>query len=304
MEGALGKPSFDIHQSITDHIVAAIEAGAGDYKMPWNPRLCGGGLASIPYNPIGHYGYRGTNVLTLWVSQEINSYPTAEWATYRQWLGAGAQVRNGEKGTLTVFYKMTGSSEPEDVERESATPSLNRRFFARGAYVFNAAQVDGYAPRPLPLKTDMERIAAADHLIAASGAIVREGGSSACYIPSRDEIHLPPSRAFHDSQGYYCVALHELTHWTGHEKRCNRSLKHRFGTEAYAAEELVAELGAAFLCAELGISQEPRTDHACYIETWLRVLRNDKRAIFTAASKATQAVAYLTARTRQAQAAA
>ena len=299
----MDKPSFDIHQSITDHIIAAIEAGAGDYKMPWNPRLCGGGLASIPYNPIGHYGYRGTNVLALWASQEINSYPTAEWGTYRQWLGAGAQVRSGEKGTLNVFYKITGRSEPEAVERDSTASSLNKRFFARGAYVFNAAQVDGYSPKPLPTRTDIERIAAAERIILGSGAVVRNGGLSACYVPSRDEIHLPPSSAFHDSEGYYSVALHELTHWTGHERRCNRSLKTRFGTEAYAAEELVAELGAAFLCAELGISQKPRKDHACYIDNWLKVLRSDKRAIFTAASKATEAVSYLTTLANQTRAA-
>ena len=248
--------------------------------------------------------YRGTNVLALWASQEVNSYPTAEWGTFRQWLGAGAQVRNGEKGTLTVFYKITGRSEAEDMEQESATPTLSARLFARGAYVFNAAQVDGYNPKPLPIGTDVERNSVAECVISRSGAVVRNGGLTACYIPSRDEIHLPPLRAFHDAEGYFSVALHELIHWTGHEKRCNRSLKHRFGTEAYAAEELIAELGAAFLCAELGISQQPRTDHACYIESWLRVLKDDKRAIFTAASKATEAAAYITGRTGQVQTAA
>ena len=247
--------------------------------------------------------YRGTNVLALWARQEVNSYPTAEWGTFRQWLGAGAQVRNGEKGTLTVFYKITGRSEPEDIERESTTPSQSKRLFARGAYVFNAAQVDGYTPTPLPIRTSVERNAAAEQIILGSGAVVRNGSPSACYIPSRDEIHLPPSSAFDDAQGYYSVALHELTHWTGHEKRCNRSLRNRFGTEAYAAEELVAELGAAFLCAELGISQQPRRDHACYIDTWLKVLRNDKRAIFTAASRATEAVSYLTTLANQTRAA-
>ena len=139
----------------------------------------------------------------------------------------------------------------------------------------------------------IDRHTAADEFIQSSEAIIHHGGHNACYIPSRDEIHLPPEGAFWDAQSYYSVALHELVHWTGHDDRCPRNLHNRFGSEAYAAEELIAELGSAFLCAEIGISPEPRIDHARYIDSWLKILKNDKRAIFTVAAKANQAVCFL-----------
>ncbi|HLO77405.1 MAG TPA: zincin-like metallopeptidase domain-containing protein [Magnetospirillum sp.] len=283
----------DIHQRVTDQIVAAIEAGAGEYRMPWNPRLCRGASVTIPHNPVGRYGYRGINVLMLWASQQAGGFGTAEWATYRQWASAGAQVRKGEAGTLTVFYKpFEGKAHGEDDAEGEARPQV--RLFARAGFVFNAAQVDGYELRPTPPLPDIQRHAAAEALVKASGALIHHGGPRACYIPSRDEIHLPPPGAFRNPEAYYGTTFHELLHWTGHESRCARDLRNRFGSEAYAAEELVAELGAAFLCAELGIEPEPRPDHACYIESWLKVLENDSRAIFTAAAKASQAASILT----------
>ena len=280
----------DLHQRITNQIVAAIEAGAGDYQMPWNPKLCIGPTIALPHNPVGHYAYHGINILALWSSQQHSAYASAEWATFRQWQAAGAHVRKGEKGTLTVFFKATESS-PQSAGSNEQEP--RRHFIAKAAYVFNAAQVDGFTPSAPPELTPIERHAAAETLIKASRASIYYDSRQACYIPSKDEIHLPPDGAFKDAQGYYSVALHELMHWSGHASRCNRELHNRFGTEAYAAEELIAELGAAFLCAELGISPEPRIDHARYIESWLRILKDDKRAIFTAAAKANQAVLYL-----------
>ncbi len=282
----------DLYQGITQAIIAAIEAGAGEYRMPWNAGLCLGSASGIPSNPVGRYSYKGINVLSLWCSQQARSYPTTEWATFRQWHSAGAQVRKGETGTLTVFYK-PADSKGRDAGEDDDVQASARRFVARAAYVFNAAQVDGYLPPSLPLPPEIERHENADRLISASGATIHHGGPNACYVPSRDEIHLPPLGAFHNSAGYYGVALHELTHWTGHERRCARDLRGRFGSDAYAMEELVAELGAAFLCADLGIATEPRIDHAAYVESWLRALRNDKRAIFAAAAKASQATAYL-----------
>lgn len=288
----------DLHQRITNQIIAAIEAGASVYKMPWNPKLCSGGAIGIPNNPVGRYGYRGINILSLWASQQEHDYPTPEWATFKQWQAAGAQVRKGEKGTLTVFFKATGAGSSSPAENEEQ--QLRRHFIARAAYVFNVAQVDGYEPPPAPTLTPIERHAAADALIQSSAAIIRHDSHHACYIPSRDEIHLPPEGAFFDAEGYYGTVLHELVHWTGHADRCARDLRNRFGTEAYAAEELVAELGAAFLCAQLVITPEPRIDHARYIESWLKVLKNDKRAIFTAAAKASQAADYLASLGKQA----
>ena len=283
-------PREGLHQHITNQIIAAIEAGAGDYQMPWNPRLCTGPAIGLPHNPVGHYAYHGINIVALWASQQHNAYRTPEWATFRQWQAAGAQVRKGEKGTLTVFFKASGAGR-QSAERDEQEP--RRHFIAKAAYVFNAAQVDGFTPSAPPELTPIERHATAEAFINASKASVYHDSRNACYIPSKDEIHLPPDGAFKNAQGYYSVALHELVHWSGHASRCNRELRNRFGTEAYAAEELIAELGAAFLCAELGVSPEPRIDHARYIESWLRILKDDKRAIFTAAAKANQAANYL-----------
>lgn len=288
--------SKDIHQNTTASIVAAIEAGAGDYQMPWNPRLCGSSPLSIPHNPVGGYSYRGINILTLWGCQEQGQFPTPVWASYQQWQSMGAQVRKGEKAAQTVFFKPLDADhqtrdEVEDGDGQSGRQG--RGFIARAANVFNAAQVDGYNPEVTELLEPIKRHSQSEALITSSGAHIVSGGPRACYIPSRDQIHLPPAEAFVDPEAYYGVAFHELTHWTGHENRCNRNLAGRFGTEAYAMEELVAELGAAFLSAELGVTPEPRIDHARYISSWLRVLRQDKRAIFLAATKAGQAADFL-----------
>lgn len=283
-------PREDLHQRITNQIITAIEAGAGDYQMPWNPKLCTGAAIGRPHNPVGHYAYHGINIVALWASQQHSAYATAEWATFRQWQTAGAQVRKGEKGTLTVFFKASASS--QSAEGDEQEP--RRHFIAKAAYVFNAAQVDGFIPSPAPELALIERHAAAEAFINTSKASIYHDSLQACYIPSKDEIHLPPAGSFKDAQSYYSVALHELMHWSGHASRCNRDLHNRFGSEAYAAEELIAELGAAFLCAELGISPEPRIEHARYIESWLRILKGDKRAIFTAAAKANQAASFLT----------
>lgn len=285
--------STDLYQRVTNAIVTAIEAGAGDYQMPWNVRRGGSSPLGIPLNPVGRYSYRGINILTLWSSQEQYGFPTPEWATYQQWQSIGAQVKKGEKASISIFYKPLNPKSTTSSEEDAARPDKSRPFIIKAAHVFNAAQVDGYAPAPLPLTSDDATHAASEHLIYASGAKISIGGPRACYIPSRDEIHLPPQAAFINSQAYYGVAFHELSHWTGHKSRCARSLEGRFGSEAYAIEELIAELSAAFLSAELGLAPEPRIDHARYISSWLKALKNDRRAIFTAATKASDAANFL-----------
>ena len=168
--------------------------------------------------------------------------------------------------------------------------------FARGYSVFNAAQVDGYAAPAQPVLPEAERIGHAEAFFAAIGADIRHGGNRACYVPALDQIRMPPFEAFRDPVAYYATLAHEATHLTGHPSRCARDLRGRFGDEAYAAEELIAELGAAFLCADLALAPEPRPDHAAYVASWLNVLRDDKRAIFTAAAKAQQAADWMHAR--------
>jgi antirestriction protein ArdC len=297
-------PRADIYQTITDSIVAAIEAGAGDWHMPWHVK--GDGAAAMPINAASKKAYRGVNVLNLWIAAQAAGYPAGIWATYKQWQELGAQVRKGEKAALVVFWKIFDNGEQEDDagrdEDQDAGPQ-GRRFMARGYHVFNCAQVDGYASPSLPQPTEPERIDAAEAFFAAIGADIRHGGNRAFYSPAGDFIQMPPFPAFCDAVAYYATLAHEGTHWTGHPTRCARDLKGRFGCEAYAAEELIAELGAAFLCAELSLASEPRPDHAAYIANWLKVLKGDKRAIFTAASKAQAAADWMHARQATEQAA-
>lgn len=284
----MSKERFDIHQHLTDRIVAAIEAGAGKWQMPWH-RGSGG---RHPVNIATGNKYRGVNVLGLWVEAQINGYGSHLWGTFRQWDAAGATVRKGQKASYVVFCKQIEVDSGDDDENDS-----KRRLFARATPVFNADQVDGFGSPAV--ETPVENIETADAFVARTGATIVHGRSRACFIPSLDEIQMPERTAFTGSatstatEAYYSTLLHELTHWTAPSHRCGRDLSGRFGTEAYAMEELVAELGAAFLCAELGITVEPRPDHAQYLAHWLNVLKADKRAIFTAASKAAEAAGYL-----------
>jgi antirestriction protein ArdC len=281
---------FDIHHHITDQIVSAIEQGAGEFRLPWHRSK---GNIMRPVNIASKAAYRGVNILTLWAAADACGYSSGTWGTYKQWAEAGAQVRKGEKASYVVFYKeFTVAAEDSD---EAET-----RLFARATPVFGAEQVDGYdAPENDAPTTVIETIARAESFVSATGATIAHGGSRAFYRPSTDSIQLPPREAFIGSptstpaEAYYSTLLHELTHGTSAEARCNRQLGERFGDDAYAMEELVAELGAAFLCADLGITDEPRRDHAQYLDNWLQVLKADKKAIFTAASKASAAVAYL-----------
>jgi antirestriction protein ArdC len=269
---------MNTYQAVTDQIIAAIERGAGTWQMPWHNALL------APVNAVSKKPYRGINILALWAAAEQKGYASGIWATYRQWNELRAQVRRGEKSTLVVFWNIMEETVDEEIERHC---------FARSYFVFNAAQVFGYNP-PVTLEPDSAaRIEQAEQFFTQLNAKVEHGGFMACYIPSTDTIHLPRFEAFESAGAYYATRAHETCHWSGHESRLNRDLKNRFGSEAYAAEELVAELGAAFLCAELGLAAEPRQDHAQYIQAWLKVLREDSRAIFTTASKAQAAVDWL-----------
>jgi antirestriction protein ArdC len=281
----------DLHQRITQQIIQAIEAGAGDYRMPWNTS---GSSASLPQNPVGKYEYHGINVLSLWASQQNRAFTTGRWATYRQWLSIGAQVRKGETGSPTVFYQpiMGDDDRENNVDSASAQGRPGRPFILKMATVFNADQVDGFHPEHVAPPAD-QRHDMAEQVIKNSKARILWGGEKACYLPTRDEIHLPHPEEFVSAEAYYGVAFHELIHWTGNESRCARDLSGRFGSAAYAMEELVAELGAAFLSAEVGASLQLRKDHAQYIGSWLEILRDDSRAIFVAAARANEACAFL-----------
>ena len=292
------KQRFDVHQEITNRIVDAIET-AGEFQLPWIKNK--GGSFARPVNIASKKPYNGVNIVSLWVSAQANDYPSNIWGTYRQWQEQGCQVRKGEKSSLIVFYK---TIDVEQRNEQTGETEQGERMFARASWVFNAAQVDGFALETtgLPDAPTFDPIVRAEAFAKATGAIIEEGGDRACFMPGPDMIRMPERRRFTGTEtttaaeSFYSTLCHELVHWSGSKFRLDRDLTGRFGSESYAMEELVAELGAAFLCGDLGITPETRADHACYIKNWLAVLKSDKKAILTAASKASEAANWLIAK--------
>ena len=275
-----------VYERITAEIIAAMDTGPFDFTMPWHHD---GSAITTPVNLASRKAYRGINVIALWAAAQAAGYSVGIWATYRQWQALGAQVRKGERGHLVVFWKISdrnSEADAEDGDEDRDEPA--QRMFARGYTVFNCAQVDGYTPPEMPVLPEAERIAHAERFCAALGIDIHHGGSQACYIPSRDHVQMPDFACFRDAVAYYAVLLHECGHASGARHRLDRDLSGQFGSAAYAMEECTVELLSAMICADLNLSVEPRPDHARYIASWLEVLRSDKRAIFTAASKAQQ----------------
>jgi len=291
-DSAKSRPN--IYETITAKIIAAIEGNPGEPVLPWQR----GGLTPVlPTNAATGNAYRGVNILSLWVTALERGYESGLFATYTQWSALGAQVRKGESAAPIVFYReLEKAKDGADPADPDATETIR---MARGYWVFAAEQVDGYVlPGALP-PDPIDRIAAADAYVAATRARVVIGGARACYRPSTDTIHMPDEARFFGTDGrsrseaFYGTLAHELVHWTAPETRCARELGARFGDDRYCAEEVIAETGAAFLCARLGIAAEPHPDHARYISHWLTVMKADSRAVFTAAAKAQEAVTYL-----------
>jgi len=277
----------DIYQDVTDRIIEQLEAGTAPWVRSWQSTS----INQMPHNAKTGRPYNGVNVLMCWATQMQKGYTSNAWLTFKQAKELGGSVRKGEKGTTVVFWKFLKKTEQQPSGEDKAVTIP----MARAYTVFNVEQCDGLK---LPKRetaeeqlSDHERHEAAEHIIDLSGAEVVLNGDKPCYVPAFDRVHMPELGAFNTAEDFYATHLHELTHWTGHRSRCDRDLTGRFGTESYAAEELIAELGAAFLCAELGI--ECKLQHASYIDSWLRVLKQDKRAIFTAASMATKAATFL-----------
>jgi antirestriction protein ArdC len=281
----------DVYTRITAEIIAAIEAGAGDWRMPWHHD---GTSITRPTNVASGRRYRGINTLALWAAASAAGYGQGLWGTYRQWLGAGAQVRKGEKATTVVLWKELRSS--KDDEEGSEDGQEHRRLFARAFSVFNLAQVDGYETKPAPMLPEAERHAQAEAFIANLGIRTVVGGDAAYYRPATDTVHMPPFAQFRDAPSFYGTWLHENGHATGAKHRLDRDLSGRFGSAAYALEEISVEILSGLILADLGIAHHPRPDHAAYVTSWLAVLKDDPRAIFTAASKAQQAADWMHAR--------
>ncbi len=301
------KPIRDLHQTLTDKIVAAIEAGAGEWQMPWHRP---GTAFSLPKNALTGAHYQGCNVLALWIDADTKKFDNPVWATFKQWQELGAHVRKGEKGSLIVKYgrwtpkdaRGTAKSDAHGTGNDEANPE---RMFARAAWVFNANQVDGFTlPDAKPRADLTQRLGHVDAFLLHTGIAFREGGTRAFYRrPTEkgdgDYVQMPPRNLFTGTatstptEAYESTRLHEAAHATGAAHRLSREFGARFGDDRYAMEELVAELAACFLCAELQISNAPRADHAQYLAHWLKVLKADNRAIFTAAAHATRAANWL-----------
>ena len=270
---------MSIYQEITDSIIAELEKGAAPWIKPWSAPN------GADKNIISQKPYRGINRLIL-AMRGLN-YGVPVWGTYKQWEQLGGQVRKGEKGTKIVFWSQAKTTNPEGEEKAYA--------FAKAYFVFNVHQVEGIDIIPSEDKqNDNSRIELCEKRIAATGANIITGGDTACFIPSSDIIKMPALGTFQSSEHYYATAFHELTHWTSDKTRCDRDLsKGRFGNADYAFEELVAELGAAFLCSQHGIAGDLR--HAGYIDSWLKALKNDNKAIFKASGLAQQAADFILA---------
>jgi antirestriction protein ArdC len=283
----------DTYKTVTDAIVKAIESGdTGAWRMPWHTN---GDCNFSPINTASRKPYRGINTLCLWAASQEKGYVSGEWGTYQQWQDRGAQVRKGEKSTSVVFWKFAATGK-ESADASPDTESKDRLMFCRTYNVFNAAQVDGLkVSADVTVETVEDRIASADAFFAAVPAVVRHQGNRAFYRASEDAITLPEFSAFDSPLDYYSTRAHETAHWTGAKGRCDREFGKRFGDNAYAMEELVAELSAAFTMASIGLSSTPREDHQNYIASWLRVMKADSKAIFTAASKAQAAADYIAA---------
>jgi antirestriction protein ArdC len=283
----------DIYSRITNQIVGHLEKGVRPWVRPWNAEHAAGRIT----RPLRHNGkpYSGINVLSLWASAMAQNFAAPIWMTFRQAMELDAHIRKGEKGSLVVYAdsitrKETDEKTGDEIDREIP--------FLKGYTVFNVEQIDGlpevfYAKAALKLDP-VARIDHAEKFFATLGATIRHGGNRAFYSIAADAIQMPAFESFQDANSYYATLAHEFTHWTGSKTRLDRDFGgHRFGSEGYAVEELVAELGAAFLCADLELALEPREDHASYIATWLNVLVADNRAVFTAAAHAQRAAEFI-----------
>jgi antirestriction protein ArdC len=282
----------DLYTRVTAQVVEDLQRGVRPWTKPWSAEHLAGRIS----RPLRHnlQPYSGINVVLLWCEATARGFSAPIWMTFRQALELGGHVRKGEHGSTVVYAnritRTETSDKGEDVEREIP--------FLKAYTVFNVDQVEGLPPTfyatETPTLEPAQRIAHADAFFAATGAEVRHGGNSAYYAIHEDFVQAPPFESFLDPEAYYATLAHECTHWTRHPTRLDRDFgRKRWGDEGYAREELVAELGAAFLCADLGLELTPREDHAAYIDSWLKVLAGDKRFIFTAAAYAQRAADFL-----------
>jgi antirestriction protein ArdC len=272
----------DAYQEITDRLLEMVD-GAGNWAPPWREL----GL-DRPSNAITKKRYTGVNVFMCWAAAHRAGYSSNRWATFNQWQAADCKVRKGAKGTPIIFFKQ--------YEREGESGDPTKSIVSRVSYVFNAEQVEGakaMEPEPTQGASAIARRDDIDNAIKRLNATIDIGGDRACYVPSIDTIRMPKPEQFVTMENYYSVLFHELVHWTGAKKRLDRNLSTSFGSDAYAVEEMIAEMGAAFLSADFGITNYVRDDHARYLKSWLEAAKKDKRALVRAASQASKAADFI-----------
>lgn len=276
-------PARDLHQEITDRFIAALEGGTRPWERDW--LACG-----LPRRATGEE-YQGINTMILSLEAECRGFANPHWMTFNQAKELGGSVRKGAKSAPVIFYRTIVAKDAG--QGDDATDDEGRRVgrILKGYRVFNVEEVEGLpADRfATPIAADLpakQRDETAESALRATGAIINEGGGRAYYRPSTDSIQLPPFADFTTTGGFLATMAHELIHWTGAAHRLDRVKGDRFGDKAYAFEELVAEIGAAFVCARLGVAGDHFENHAAYVASWLKALRDDKRLIFKAAGQA------------------
>ncbi len=272
----------DAYQEITDRMLQLVDS-AGRWSPPW--RSLG---MDRPVNAITGNFYRGINVFMCWASSISNGYGSNRWATFKQWQAAGCSVRKGERGTPIIFFK--------EYERSGDSGNPEKVIVSRISYVFNASSVEGERarePQPPQSGGELVRIARIESFVHRLNPTLQIGGDRACYIPSIDTIKMPTPEQFNSMEHYYSVLFHELVHWSGSKNRLDRQLSNSFGDQAYAMEEMIAEMGAAFLSADFQIENHVREDHAKYLAAWMSKVKENKRTLVQAAAKASAAVDYM-----------
>ncbi len=282
----------DLYTRVTNALIADLEKGVRPWIKPWNAEHAAGRIT----RPLraGGQPYKGINVLMLWASAITQNFAASTWMTFRQAKELNANVKKGSKGSLVVYAdRIARTGTGDDGEK-------NERdiYFMKGYTVFNIEQIEGLPDHfyavAAPQLDPVQRNEAAELFFTNTGADIRHGGNQAYYAAGPDYVQMPPFVSFADAESYCSTLAHEMSHWTKHSSRLERDFgRRKFGDEGYAREELIAEIGAAFLCCDLGITPEPRDDHAAYLDHWLKVLKDDKRAIFQAAAHAQRAVDFL-----------
>jgi len=278
----------DVIADIVNRLITEIENGAQQWRMPWNT------ATGLPHNAVTGNAYRGGNVLALWLEALICGYTSNGWATYKQWQSIDAQVRKGERGSRLIRWveKKNKVEDTANASTKTDDDATGGRLIPVSFTVFNLVQCDT-ADTTITVDPTPRHEGNFAHFFDAIPAVIRWGAGHPCYLPDSDEIRMPEWEAFHTTAAGHATLAHELAHWTGHPSRLDRDLTGRFGDDAYAAEELIAEMSAAFTCAEVGIAPAIRDDHAPYLDHWLRILKAEPRHLWSVASAAQAATDHL-----------